>query len=123
MWSYWILESSSTDDVFKVDRFLEKPKAEATKSRNGNIWKYVLTPDIFDYLERSESLHSDWETRLIDAFEAMRKEKDVYWVRVKWTRYDTWSKIWFLKATIAFWLKNEEVKEDLKDFLQNLDLK
>jgi UTP--glucose-1-phosphate uridylyltransferase len=94
MWSYGILESSSTEDIFKVDKFMEKPKAEATKSRNGNIWKYVLTPDIFDYLEKSESLHSDWETRLIDAFEAMRKDKNVYWVRIKWTRHDTWSKIW-----------------------------
>lgn len=123
MWSYGILESTSTEDIFKVDKFMEKPKAEATKSRNGNIWKYVLTPDIFDYLEKSESLHSDWETRLIDAFEAMRKDKNVYWVRIKWTRHDTWSKIWFLKATIAFWLKNEEVKDDLKEFLKNLDLK
>ncbi len=122
MWSYWILESSSNDDIFKVDKFLEKPKAEVTKSRNGNIWKYILTPDIFEYLEKSEALHSDWETRLIDAFEAMRKDRDVYWVRVKWNRYDTWSKFWFLKATISYWLKNNEIKKDLIEFLKWLDL-
>lgn len=122
MWSYGILESSSTEDIFKVDKFMEKPKAEMTKSRNGNIWKYVLTPDIFDYLEKSESLHSDWETRLIDAFEAMRKDKNVYWVRIKWTRHDTWSKIWFLKATISYGLKNDEVKDDLIEFLKWLNL-
>lgn len=122
MWSYGILESTSTEDIFKVDKFMEKPKAEMTKSRNGNIWKYVLTPDIFDYLEKSESLHSDWEIRLIDAFEAMRKDKNVYWVRIKWTRHDTWSKIWFLKATISYGLKNDEVKKDLIEFLKWLNL-
>lgn len=122
MWSYGILESTSTEDIFKVDKFMEKPKAEMTKSRNGNIWKYVLTPDIFDYLEKSESLHSDWEIRLIDAFEAMRKDKNVYWVRIKWTRHDTWSKIWFLKATISYGLKNDEVKDDLIEFLKWLNL-
>ncbi|MDD3144932.1 MAG: UTP--glucose-1-phosphate uridylyltransferase [Candidatus Gracilibacteria bacterium] len=123
MGNYGILESSSNDEIFKVDRFLEKPKAELTKSRNGNIGKYVLTPDIFDYLEKSESLHSDGEIRLIDAFEAMRKEKDVYGVRVKGTRHDTGSKIGFLKATISYGLKNDEVKDDLKEFLKSLDLK
>ncbi|MDD2907470.1 MAG: UTP--glucose-1-phosphate uridylyltransferase [Candidatus Gracilibacteria bacterium] len=123
MGSYGILESSSNEDIFKVDRFMEKPKAEATKSRNGNIGKYVLTPDIFDYLEKSESLHSDGETRLIDAFESMRKEKDVYGVRVKGTRHDTGSKIGFLKATISYGLKNDEVKEELKEFIKALDLK
>ncbi|NVP17309.1 UTP--glucose-1-phosphate uridylyltransferase [Candidatus Gracilibacteria bacterium] len=122
MGSYGILESSSTDEVFKVDRFMEKPKAEATKSRNGNIGKYVLTPDIFEYLEKSESLHSDGETRLIDAFEAMRKDKSVYGVRVKGTRHDTGSKIGFLKATISYGLKNDEVKEELKQFIKSLNL-
>ncbi|MDD3646302.1 MAG: UTP--glucose-1-phosphate uridylyltransferase [Candidatus Gracilibacteria bacterium] len=122
MGSYGILESSSTEDIFKVDRFMEKPKAEATKSRNGNIGKYVLTPDIFDYLEKSESLHSDGETRLIDAFESMRKEKDVYGVRVKGTRHDTGSKIGFLKATISYGLKNDEVKEELKQFIKSLNI-
>lgn len=122
--SYWILETETPNDsTFKVSRFLEKPKTSATKSRNWNIWKYVLTPDIFDYLERSVPIWWDWETRLIDAFEMMRKEKDIYWVRVKWTRFDTWSKIWYMKAVINFALKRDELKWELKEYLKSLDLK
>jgi UTP--glucose-1-phosphate uridylyltransferase len=50
----------------------------------------------------------------------MRQEKDIYWLRCKWERFDTWSKIWFLKATVSYALKNEEIKDEFKDFLNNL---
>jgi hypothetical protein len=37
-----------------------------------------LTPEIFDYLEKSTPINADGETRLADAFELMRKEKDIF---------------------------------------------
>lgn len=119
--NYWILETNTpNDDIFKVEKFLEKPKITDTKSRNWNIWKYVLTPDIFEYLEKSTPIGWDWETRLIDAFELMRQEKPIHWLRCKWTRFDTWSKIWFLKATVSYALKNDEIKDEFKEFLKDL---
>ncbi len=120
---YWIIESSSTDwNSFIVDKFLEKPNSSETKSRNWVIWKYVVTNDIFKYLEKASNMKASWEIRLADAFELMRKEKDIYWVNIEWDRYDTWSKIGFLKATIAYWLKNDEVKDELKAYLKNLKI-
>lgn len=118
--SYWVIESGESWEIFKVEKFLEKPKKEETNSRHWVIWKYVLTPDIFDYLERSTPINADWETRLADAFELMRKEKNIYWVEIKGDRYDTWNKIWFLKANIAYWLKNDEIRDDLKEYLSDL---
>ena len=54
---YWILETSTPNDaIFRVEKFLEKPELAETKSRNWNIWKYILTPDIFSYLEKSTPL-------------------------------------------------------------------
>jgi len=121
--SYWIIESNSCDwNALVVEKFLEKPEASETKSRNWVIWKYVVTADIFDYLEQAANNKPTWEIRLADAFELMRQKKDIYWVRVVWDRYDTGSKIWFLKATIAYWLKNDELKEELKDYLKSLKL-
>lgn len=118
--SYWVIESDESWEIFKVEKFLEKPKKDETSSRHWVIWKYVLTPDIFDYLERSTPINADWETRLADAFELMRKEKNIYWVEIKGERYDTWNKIWFLKANIAYWLKNDEIRDDLKEYLSDL---
>jgi len=122
--NYWIIETNSCEtDEFKVEKFLEKPKPKETKSRHWVIWKYVLTADIFKYLEKSESWSWDWEIRLADAFELMRKKKDIYWVNIKWTRYDTWSKIWFLKAVVSLALKRDDLKDEFSEFLKWLDLK
>lgn len=118
--SYGVIESSENSETFKVEKFLEKPKSTETNSRHWVIWKYILTPEIFDYLEKSTPINSDWETRLADAFELMRKEKDIYWVEIKGERYDTWNKVWFLKANIAYGLKNEEISADLKEYLKEL---
>lgn len=118
--SYGVIESSEDSETFKVEKFLEKPKATETNSRHWVIWKYILTPEIFDYLEKSTPIWGDGETRLADAFELMRKEKDIYGVEIKGERYDTWNKVWFLKANIAYGLKNEEISADLKEYLKEL---
>lgn len=118
--SYWVIEQKNIEwKVFWVSKFLEKPAASETDSRVWVIWKYVLTPDIFEYLEKAP-LWKDWELRLADAFELRRQEKDLFWLEIDWTRYDTWSKIWYLKAVINYWLKNNEIKDELKEYLQNL---
>lgn len=120
---YWIIESSSSDwNALLVDKFLEKPKASETKSRNWVIWKYVVTPEIMNYLQEASDKKPSWEIRLADAFELMRQKKDIYWVEVKWKRYDCWSKIWFLKATIDYWLKNPKLKWELTEYIKNLKI-
>lgn len=122
--NYWIIETSIRDwKSFVVDRFLEKPSPTETKSRNWVVWKYVLNSDIFPYLEDATAKKVTWEVRLADAFEMMRKDKDIYWLNIVWDRYDTWSKMWFLKAIIAFGLKNNELKDELRTYLKNLNLK
>ena len=115
--NYWIIETDSCDEeCFEVKKFIEKPKVTDTKSRNWFIGKSILTPDIFDYLEKISSGQEDWEIRLI------KIEKDIYWLNIKWDRYDTWSKIWFLKATVWYALKRDDLKEEFKAFLKTLDL-
>lgn len=121
--SYWIIESNSLDKKsFIVSKFLEKPSLKQTESRKWVIGKYVLTPDIFDYLEKAPSW-KDWELRLADAFELMRQDKDIYWVDIEWIRYDTWSRVWFLKACIWYWLKHSDIKDELKNYIKSLNLK
>jgi len=121
--SYWIIESNSCDwNALIIDKFLEKPEVSETKSRNWVIWKYVVTPDIFDYLQKASEKKATWEIRLADAFELMRQQKDIYWVNIKWDRFDTGSKVGFLKATIAYWLKNDEVRDELLEYLKWLKL-
>ena len=120
---YWIIESDSDNkDIFPVTKFLEKPDSSETTSRSWVIWKYVLTHDIFNYLEKATSWSWDSEIRLADAFELMRKEKEINWVNIVWDRYDTWSKLGFLKATVSFALKRDDLSGDFKEFLRGLDI-
>ncbi|MDR3150780.1 MAG: hypothetical protein LBU14_04185 [Candidatus Peribacteria bacterium] len=65
-----------------VDKFLEKPKANETVSRNGVVGKYVLNSDIFEYLEKCVNEKPTGEVRLADAFELIRKDKDVYGLNI-----------------------------------------
>ncbi len=122
--SYGILESSESDKKnFVVEKFLEKPKSSETNSRNAAIWKYVLTPDVFDYLEQATPGCGDGEIRLADALELMRRQRDIYGEAIEWDRYDTGSKIGFLKATVAYALKNDELREEFSEFLKELKIK
>jgi len=49
--SYGIMETTDS----KITKFIEKPNASETQARHAAIGKYILTPDIFEYLENAES--------------------------------------------------------------------
>lgn len=71
--SYGILESSLCDGrLHLATGFLEKPKSTETDSRLGVIGKYIITPEVFTYLEQDgEGASRDGEIRLADAFARM----------------------------------------------------
>ncbi len=118
--SYGMLEWELDGDTTKVTKFLEKPKPHETDSRTAVIWKYALTPDIFKYLENAASSVWDGEIRLADAFIDMQKNRDIYGLQVQGTRYDTWSKTGYLKASIAYALKHDDLRDEVLDFIKTL---
>ncbi|EKD30565.1 MAG: hypothetical protein ACD_78C00008G0001 [uncultured bacterium (gcode 4)] len=118
--SYGIVESSSSEHrIHLVDKFLEKPQASETTSRLGVIGKYIITPEVFDYIERSRGAASkDGELRLADAFAAMVSDRDIYGLELEGDRYDTGDKFGFLKATIDFALDREDLGPKLREFMK-----
>lgn len=121
--SYWILEWEYTSNKsILVSAVKEKPQAEETESRHGIIWKYILTPDIFDYLENLEVTRKTWEIRLADAFSDMIDDKDIYWLDIEGERFDTWSKIWFIQATIKMAMERDDLKDETLAYIKSLGL-
>lgn len=118
--SYGMLEWELDGDTTKVTKFLEKPKSSETDSRTAVIGKYVLTPEIFKYLENAKSSCGDGEIRLADAFIDMQKDSDIYGLEVKGTRYDTGSKTGYLKACIAYALKHDDLRDEMLDFMKKI---
>lgn len=119
--SYGIIEPSfSEGSIHTVAKFLEKPKPEDTDSRLWVIGKYIITPEVFDYLAQDGAFASkDGEIRLADAFERMVKDGGkVYGIEMKGDRYDTGDKFGFLKATIDYALDRKDLGPQLREFLK-----
>ncbi len=118
--SYGMLEWELDGDTTRVTKFLEKPQAHETDSRTAVIGKYVLTPNIFGYLENAKSSCGDGEIRLADAFIDMQKDTDIYGLEVQWVRYDTGSKTGYLKASIAYALKHDDLRDEILDYFKSI---
>lgn len=113
--NYGIVEADNEESVRK---FIEKPKSGETESTQAAIGKYILTPDIFEYLENAKSSVGDGEIRLADAFIDMLKNDRIYGHNVQGVRYDTGSKIWYLKACLAYAMKDKETAAEMKEFFK-----
>lgn len=103
-----------------MSKFLEKPKSTETDSRLGVIGKYVITKEVFEYLEKDgEGASKDGEIRLADAFAKMLADgKKIDGLEISGTRYDTGDKLGYLKATVDYALDRADLGEDFRKFLE-----
>ncbi|MGL5049369.1 MAG: sugar phosphate nucleotidyltransferase, partial [Fusobacteriaceae bacterium] len=101
--------------------FVEKPNLEDAPSLKACLGRYLLTPDIFEYLENTAP-GKGGEIQLTDGILAMMNDgKKVLAYNFDGIRYDIGNKIGLLKANIEFGLRNPETSEDLKDYLKNIE--
>lgn len=104
--------------VYRVRDMVEKPKREEAPSRMAIVGRYVLTPDIFDYLEKVKPGHGG-EIQLTDALQAMAKERGMMAVRMVGMRFDAGDWAEFLSANIYFALQDESLRYELLGLLKN----
>lgn len=110
------------DKTVEMEDFIEKPSLEEAPSRLACLGRYLLTPKIFDYLENTKP-GKGGEIQLTDAILDMLKNGEkVVAYEFDGKRYDIGNKFGLLKANIEFGLRNEETKEELKNYLQELEL-
>ena len=104
--------------VYRVRDMVEKPKREEAPSRMAIVGRYVLTPDIFDYLEKVKPGHGG-EIQLTDALQAMANERGMMAVRMAGMRFDAGDWAEFLSANIYFALQDESLRYELLGLLKN----
>lgn len=104
--------------VYRVRDMVEKPKREDAPSRMAIVGRYVLTPDIFDYLEKVKPGHGG-EIQLTDALQAMAKDRGMMAVRMAGMRFDAGDWAEFLSANIYFALQDESLRYKLLGLLKN----
>ncbi|MBU6114114.1 MULTISPECIES: UTP--glucose-1-phosphate uridylyltransferase GalU [Mammaliicoccus] len=106
---------------YEVEKFVEKPKQGTAPSNLAIMGRYVLSPEIFDYLE-NQTEGSGGEIQLTDAIERLNQDDRVYAYDFEGERYDVGEKIGFVKTTIEYALKDNEMKEEIKQYIQSLNI-
>jgi len=106
-------------NVFRVQDLVEKPKPSEAPSNLAIIGRYILTPEIFAELE-STAPDSGGEIQLTDALRSLRRKQPLYAVEFEGKRFDTGSKLGFLKATVEFALKRADLGGKFRDYLTAL---
>nr|WP_281185606.1 UTP--glucose-1-phosphate uridylyltransferase GalU [Staphylococcus schleiferi] len=117
---YGIVDPKSKDNrLYEVTKFVEKPAPGTAPSNLAIMGRYVLTPDIFDYLENQEK-GAGGEIQLTDAIERLNQSEQVFAYDFEGERFDVGEKIGFVKTTIQYALKDEEMSEEIRQFIQTL---
>lgn len=109
------------DGVYKINDMIEKPAFADAPSDLAIIGRYVLTPDIFDEIEKTTP-GAIGEIQITDAMRSLLKKRPFYAVRFEGTRYDAGDKLGFLIATVQYALKHEELAPEFREYLQTLKL-
>ncbi|GAA5207636.1 UTP--glucose-1-phosphate uridylyltransferase GalU [Microbacterium kyungheense] len=119
-------EPTEHDGIVKVNGLVEKPSAEDAPSNLAIIGRYVLSPAVFDILERTEP-GKGGEIQLTDALQELAADPDgpgVYGVVFRGRRYDTGDRVDYIKAIVQLAVDREDLGPDLrpwfKDFAANL---
>jgi UTP--glucose-1-phosphate uridylyltransferase len=107
--------------VYTITDLVEKPKREDATSILAIIGRYILTPDIFDELEATSNDRTG-EIQLTNGIRRLLKKRPVYGYEIKGVRHDAGNKLGFLKATVYFALKREDLAEEFREYLRSLKL-
>jgi UTP--glucose-1-phosphate uridylyltransferase len=107
--------------VYKIKDMVEKPAYKDAPSDLAIIGRYIFTPDIFDAIEQTQP-GSGGEIQITDAMRLLLKKRPLYAVKLEGTRHDAGDKLGFLIATVEFALKREDLGDDFRAYLKNLNL-
>ncbi|MCP8967679.1 UTP--glucose-1-phosphate uridylyltransferase GalU [Ectobacillus ponti] len=102
---------------YQVRNFVEKPPQGTAPSNLAIIGRYILTPEIFLFLERQRT-GAGGEIQLTDAIESLNEIQRVFAYEFEGTRYDVGEKHGFVETTIQFALQSDELREPLLRFME-----
>jgi UTP--glucose-1-phosphate uridylyltransferase len=119
--SYGIVAGTQTDNsrLMRVSDMVEKPAVEEAPSRMAVLGRYIIKPQIFDILENTQP-GKGGEVQLTDALKVLARQDAVYAYDFEGKRYDVGDKLGFLKATVEYALRREDLGEPFKAYLKEL---
>ena len=118
--SYGIVDASPIEsNLLKVNSIVEKPKPADAPSTLAVVGRYILTPKIFDCLEKVKP-GKGGEIQLTDGISDLMQIESIYAYRFAGKRFDCGSKLGFMKANVELGLKHPEISNDFNQYLRDL---
>ncbi|WP_053218187.1 UTP--glucose-1-phosphate uridylyltransferase GalU [Virgibacillus senegalensis] len=117
---YGIIDPNTSEGRrYQVNTFVEKPAKGTAPSNLAIMGRYILTPEIFGFLDKQET-GAGGEIQLTDAIQHLNELQNVYAYDFEGKRYDVGEKLGFIKTTVEFAIQNEEFGEEVKELLRSL---
>jgi len=102
-----------------VEDLVEKPQPDKAPSNLGIVGRYILTPDIFEILEKTRAGRGG-EIQLTDGLRQLNRTRKLYACLLEGQRHDIGNKVEFVKDTLAFALKDPDAKGPLLEYMRAL---
>jgi len=124
--AYGVLDVKPADGrfggrLYEIVNMVEKPRLQEAPSNLAIIGRYILTPAVFDTLSQIQA-GAGGELQLTDGMKLLLKREKMYAYVYQGRRHDTGDKLGFLKATVEFALKREDLGEPFRQYLKSLNL-
>lgn len=117
VYKYGVIKGKSLDArTCLIEEIIEKPKVEDAPSNLVSVGRFVLTSDVFQYINRVQKRNG--EMYLSDALAILSREGNMYGYEIDGTWHDCGSKIGFWKANFELGLQHPEIGNDVKKFLR-----
>lgn len=114
---YGVIDPVNTNDrLMQVTQFVEKPTLEEAPSNYAIIGRYILTPEIFRFLDEKKK-GKGGEIQLTDAIEALNGIQRVFGYAFEGQRYDVGEQLGFIETTLDFALNRSDLCEDVKNLI------
>ncbi|QKS72610.1 UTP--glucose-1-phosphate uridylyltransferase GalU [Paenalkalicoccus suaedae] len=104
---------------YSVNQFVEKPKKGSAPSNLAIMGRYILTPEIFHFLDKQERGAGN-EVQLTDAIEKLNSIQRVFAYDFAGQRYDVGEKIGFVKTTLEFAMQDPGLRDELREYMSGL---
>jgi UTP--glucose-1-phosphate uridylyltransferase len=108
-----------SDSLYLVDDLIEKPDRINAPTNVAILGRYIITPGIFEILEHTKP-GAGGEIQLTDALKELAQKEKMYAYEFQGERYDVGDKLGFLKATVEFALRRDDLKYEFMDYLKTI---
>jgi len=117
---YGVIDGRQTQPgIFDIQDFVEKPSVQEAPSNLVVASRYIFTPDIFSYLEKTPP-GKGGEIQITDAMRLMVKNRLMYGRRLDGRRCDIGNKEGFVRTNLEFALKDPDLAEPMKNYIRKL---